>query len=205
MEEWNTLAEELVNEELSSLELSKPDMYPIDTKYLEIKENNLDSDDTELYDLPQNIATNSIDSDSTEPYEIEEKIIGTISYRTTTTQLPFKCPVKTCKKRGETQKKISDHYRQAHKKTNKCNLCHRNYSTPHSLTQHLYDHKNLKSRYVCKCGAMFPFKSQLKIHKIKHTRKLNNPCTECSLMFKHYHDMLKYLRSHTAKEYLCEH
>ena len=73
VEEWNTLAEELVNEELSSLELSKPDMYQIDTKYSEIKENNLDSDDTELYHIPRNIATNTIDSDSTEPYEIEKK------------------------------------------------------------------------------------------------------------------------------------
>ena len=190
MEEWNILAEQLLNEEISSLDLSKLDMYLTDTTGLETKENNLDSDDTELYEIPENIATNNIDSDSTEPYKIQEKIIGTIFYSTTATQLPFKCPVKTCKKREETQKKISDHYRQLHKKVSKSKLCHRNYSTPHSFMQHLYKHKNLKNRYVCKCGATFPFRSQLKIHKLKHTRKWNNPCTKCSLPFKHYHDML---------------
>ena len=85
MEEWNTLAEQLLNEEISSLELSKPDMYSTDTKYSETKENNPDSDDTELYEIPGNITTNNIDSDSTEPYEIQEKSIGTISYSTTAT------------------------------------------------------------------------------------------------------------------------
>ena len=92
-----------------------------------------------------------------------------------------------------------------HNKSNKCRLCHRNYSTPYSLKQHSYKYKNLKNRFICKCGKKFPFKSQLKIHKIKHTRKLTNPCTECALPFKHYHHMLKHLRSHTAEEYPCEH
>lgn len=74
----------------------------------------------------------------------------------------------------------------------------------HSLMQHLYKHNKLINQYVCKCGATFPFQSQLRIHELKHTRKLNNLCTECSLPFKYYHDMLKHLRSHTVKNYSCD-
>ena len=99
------LAEQLLNEEISSLELSKPDMYSTDTTYLETKENNIDLDDTELYEIPGNVTTNNIDSDSAEPYKIQGKIIGTISYSTTATQLPFKCPVITCKKEKKHERK----------------------------------------------------------------------------------------------------
>ena len=117
MEEWNILAKQLLNEEISSLELSKLDMYSTDTTDLETKENNLDSDDTELYEIPENIATNNIDSDSTEPYEIQKKIIGTIFYSTTATQLPFKCPVITCKKEKKHERKsviiIDNHIRKS--------------------------------------------------------------------------------------------
>ena len=69
----------------------------------------------------------------------------------------------------------------------------------------MYKHNNLKNNYVCKCGEKFPFKSQLVIHKIKHTRKPTNLCTECGLLFKYHHDMLKHLRTHIAKELSCEH
>ena len=48
VEEWNTIAEKLINEDLSSLELSKLDMYQTDIKYSKVTENNLDSDDTSI-------------------------------------------------------------------------------------------------------------------------------------------------------------
>ena len=119
--------------------------------------------------------------------------------------ITFQMPSRNLQNKRKTQNNVNDHYRQLHKKVSKCKLCQRKYSTPHHLMQHLYKHKILKNKYVCKCGATFPFCSQLKIHKLKHTRKLNNSCTKCSLLFKNYHDMLKHLRSHTAKEYLCDH
>ena len=56
VEEWNALAEKLVNDEVSSL---KPFSSP-------------DSDDTEIYDIAQYV---EVDSDSTEMYEIDEQII----------------------------------------------------------------------------------------------------------------------------------
>ena len=142
------------------------------------------------------------DSDSTEIYEINEQIIGTITH--STTKLPFKCPSKLCNIRCDTRQKISKHYRQYHKQINQCEYCYKSYSTPHSLIQHIYKHRNMKSKFLCKCGKMFPFMSQLKIHKIKHNRKYTNMCTECSIPFKYRHDMLKHRRSHTAKEYTCE-
>ena len=112
--------------------------------------------------------------------------------------------MRNCKARAKKWKEISDHYRHSHNKSNKCKFCQRKYSTPHSLTQHLYKHNKVTNQYICKCSPTFPFRSQLRIHKLKHTRKLNNLCTECSLQFKYYHNMLKHLRSHTAKEYSCD-
>ena len=103
VEEWNPTAEKLVNDELSSLKLSS----------------SLDSDNTEIYDITHYVEA---DSDSTELYEIDERIIGIITY--STTKLLFKCPMKSCKIRCKTQKKISNHYRQFHKKINKCRYCH---------------------------------------------------------------------------------
>ena len=158
-----------------------------------------DSADTEIYDAI-NYAGN--DSDSTEIYEIKEQIIGSITY--STTKLLFKCPSKFCNIRCNTRKKISKHYRLSHKQLSKCEYCYKSYSTPHSLIQHLYKHKTMKCRYLCKCGAVFPFVSQLKIHKIKHRRKSIYMCTECSIPFKYRHDMMKHRRSHTEKEYTCE-
>ena len=182
VEEWIALAKKLVKDELPSHKsLSSPD-----------------SDDTEIYDISKYAEA---DSDSTEIYEIDEQIVGTITYNTT--KLSFRCPIKLCNIRCETRKKISIHYKQSHKKINKCRYCHKTYTTPYSLTQHSYKNKNLKNRFVCKCGELFPFKSQLMIHKIKHTRKLTNSCTECGIPFKYHHDMLKHLRSHTAEELSC--
>ena len=184
VEEWNALAEKLVNDGLSSL---KPFSSP-------------DSDDTEIYDTAQYAEANS---DSTETYDIDEQVIGTITY--SNTKLLFKCPIKSCNIRCETRKKISSHYKQSHRKIHKCGYRHRIYSTPYSLLQHSYKHKILKNRFMCKCSEVFPFKSQLRIHKIKHTKKLTNLCTECGIPFKQRHDMLKHLRSHTAEELSCEH
>ena len=120
VEEWNALAEKLVNDELSSL---KPFSSP-------------DSDDTEIYDTAQYAEANS---DSMEMYEIDEQVIGTITY--SNIKLLFKCPIKSCNIRCETRKKISSHYKQSHRKINKCGYCHRIYSTPYSLLQHSYKQK----------------------------------------------------------------
>ena len=53
------------------------------------------------------------------------------------------------------------------------------------------------------CDISFP--EPTKDSQVKTYREVEHPCTECSLPFKHCHDMLKYLRSHIAKEYPCDH
>ena len=159
----------------------------------------IDSDDTEIYDA-LHYAGN--DSDNTEVYKLEEQIIGSITYNTA--KFLFKCPSKSCNIRCSTRKKISKHYRISHKQLHKCEYCYKSYSTPHSLIQHLYKHKTIKCKYLCKCGAEFPFISQLNIHKIKHRRKSIYMCTECSIPFKYKHDMMKHRKSHTDKDYNCE-
>ena len=67
-----------------------------------------------------------------------------------------------------------------------------------------YHHAKKVKQYHCKrCDLSFPFKSQLKIHSMKHTRKPSFEYTECSLPFKYHHDMLKHLKEHTAPEISC--
>ena len=96
VEEWNKLAEQLINDELSSL---KPYSSP-------------DSDDTKIYDPAQYAEGNS---DSTGSYEIDEQVIGTITY--SNIKLLFKCPIKSCNIRCETRKKISSLQRLSYKKS----------------------------------------------------------------------------------------
>ena len=164
----------------------------------------------------------NIDSDSTEIYEIQENVIGTIYYlpNDTKTKKPskpqrainvtsspypfFKYPFSRCKFRAKRQKETSDHHRTVHKNISRCKICRKSYNTPHSLKQHLYKHAKVTKNYVCKsCGISYPFHSQLQLHKLKHSRKYQEECTEYCLTFKYQHDMLKHCREHTAEELGC--
>ena len=105
----------------------------------------------------------------------------------------FKCPVKLCGIRRPTRKDITRHYKLKHSILNVCNICNREYTMPHSLQQHKYFHMNRTRNFTCvRCNSSFPFLSQLKIHRLKHMRKLRHECTECSEPFKYRHDMLKH-------------
>ena len=178
-----------------------------------------DTDSTEIYEQLNTIHdTSDQDSESTIFYELEEKELGKIYFvhektktkdchnlPTVPHQLYFKCPHTTCKFRSNKRKVTNKHYRLIHKTTSKCIYCRKIYSTPHSLTQHLYLHKQNDKGYLCKkCGKIFPFRSQFLIHNIKHTRKYKEECMECSITFKYRHDMLKHHHEHFAKEYKCE-
>ena len=111
----------------------------------------------------------------------------------------FKCPVKQCGIRKSTRKDITRHYKLQHNILNVCNICNKAYTTPHSLQQHKYYHLKRILNFTCvRCNSSFPFLSQLKIHRLKHMHKLHHECTECSVLFKYRHDMLKHRREHTA-------
>ena len=178
--------------------------------------NSIDTDITEIYEYwPTINKTVYPDSDSTVLYKIEEKEVGTIYFENDNPtsigklklshQLYFHCPHSSCKFKSNRKKITNKHYWQTHKIISRCSLCKKTYSTPYSLTQHLYLHKRKDNRFLCKrCGRTFPFRSQLLIHKIWHARKYTEECNECSLTFKYRHDMLKHCRKHFAKEYQCE-
>ena len=129
----------------------------------------IDTDITEIYEhWPTNNRSVYPDSDSTVLYEIEEKEMGTIYFENDNPtsiakyklshQLYFRCPYSSCKFKSNRRKITNNHYRQIHKKISRCSFCMKTYSTPHSLTQHLYLHKRKDNRFLCKrCGRTFPF------------------------------------------------
>ena len=186
------------------------------TKTDDSESGNMDTDITEDYDYrPDDSKTDYPDSDSTILYEIDEKEVGTIylvnenftsrGSLKLSHHLYFHCPYSNCNFKSNRRKITNKHYRQTHKTISRCSLCKKTYSTPYSLTQHLYLHKKRDNRFLCRrCGRTFPFRSQLLIHKIRHSRKYTVECSECSLTFKYRHDMLKHCREHFAKEYQCE-
>ena len=115
----------------------------------------------------------------------------------------FRCSKKTCGVRKQSRKEIT-HYVTKHNEPWVCNVCNKKYCTPHSLQQHKYYHMRMSRNFTCtRCNASFPFLSQLKIHRLKHTRKQKYKCTEFSELFKYKHDMLKHLREHTAPILKC--
>ena len=144
-----------------------------------------DTDITEIYEhRPNDHKTVYPDSDSTVLYEIEEKELGIIYFETDkclpigknkfSHQLYFYCPHSSCKFKSNRRKVTNNHYRRTHNIVSRCYLCRKTYTTPHSLTQHLYVHNKKDNGYLCKkCGRTFPFRSQLLIHKTRHTRKIH--------------------------------
>ena len=172
-----------------------------------------DSEDTELYYV----------SDSTEQYEMDEVLLGTIQVhdtkmRTTKTQMApmnpdsknsvklfkFKCPFIKCSVRANTRRSLHQHYTTSHHQLNVCKFCDKKYMTPHSLKQHLYGHLKNDMEYKCiKCRKIFPFYSQLKIHRLSHTKTSKFTCDECYQPYKFRHDMLKHRKQHFAPTVQC--
>ena len=175
-----------------------------------------DSEDTELYCV----------SNSTEQYEMDEILIGTIQVhdtkmRTTKTQtrmttlvnpdinnsvklFKFKCPFIKCSVQSNTRRNLHQHYTTSHHQPNVCKFCDKKYNTPHSLKQYLYGHLKTGTEYKCiKCRKIFPFYSQLKIHRLSHTKTSKFTCDECYQPYKFRHDMLKHRKQHFTPTVQC--
>ena len=86
----------------------------------------------------------------------------------------------------------------------KCKHCTKKYTTPYTLQQHNYIHKRSSQLWKCnRCKMAFVFKSQLKIHRISHTKIGRFECKECFLTYKYKHDMFRHQREHTAIKESC--
>ena len=175
-----------------------------------------DSEDTELYYV----------SNSTELYELDKLLVGIIQIHDTkmgatktktsltSTVKPennsvklftFKCPFIKCSLRSNTRKSLHQHYTTSHRQLNICKFCDKKYHTPHSLKQHLYGHLKIDMEHKCKiCGQIFPFYSQLKIHRLSHTKIPKFTCDECYQPYKFRYDMLKHKKQHTVQCSTCE-
>ena len=116
----------------------------------------------------------------------------------------FKCKTKNCTTRLNSRKDLYLHYKTIHKRLHKCKSCDKHYKTPYSWNQHNYTHRKPHQLLTCtKCKMTFAFKSQLAIHRNKHTKYGKYECTECFTVFKYKHDMYRHCREHTAEIIAC--
>ena len=70
---------------------------------------------------------------------------------------------------------LKDHHKKEH--TNSlCVVCNKSFATKRLLQKHSYTH--LEKQIKCEdCDQKFSFKSELEIHKIKHSKKPTYKCT----------------------------
>ena len=180
--------------------------------------------------LPDSKTQQANDSDTTEKYEMTNVNTEKIRQPQSTRQGPirpiktkkgttkkglikltlehkkqsFKCKTKNCTVKSETRKELYQHYKATHKRVHKCKNCEKHYKTPYSLNQHNYTHRQPHQMLTCKkCNRTFAFKSQLIIHRNKHSNYGKYECTECFAKFKYMHDMYRHRREHTAKMLKC--
>ena len=173
------------------------------------------SDSTELYELDEIIIGTiklqdlKLDTVKTEtafsPTDCLERNIqhsGQMTQKTQGKLFTFKCPTTSCSVRSNTRKGLHQHYMSSHRHPNNCHLCDKKYRTPQSLKQHLYSHLMTKMDHKCKkCGKVFPFYSQLKIHQPSHSKKPRFECDECYQPYKFRQNMLKH-SSNSDVQYL---
>ena len=74
-----------------------------------------------------------------------------------------KCPV--CARSYPTQGELNRHYHCSHNKVS-CSKCNMMFSTPSTLTRHLYTHA--EPRFHCQCGKSYHFAAELCVHKLTH-------------------------------------
>ena len=180
-----------------------------------------DSDNTELYNDSDGTKLYDIDEVTISTIEYQVRKLDTVKSTKTKTHkvslerknnkasnrnqksdyklFTFKCPASSCSVHSNTCKNLHQHYRSSHKQVNNCHLCDKKYPTPHSLKRHLYTHQTSKMNHKYKkCRKSFRFVSQLKIHWLKHIKKLGFECNKCYQTYKFKHDMMKHKKQHSA-------
>ena len=112
----------------------------------------------------------------------------------------YQCPV--CKSKHETQGRLNVHYREVHKRV-KCRRCQISFSTLSMLSCHMYMHR--EPRKFCRCGFGCYFNSELRIHKLTHSRIKLQFCQSpgCNKSYFSSVDLAKHARTHLKIKWTC--
>ena len=116
----------------------------------------------------------------------------------------FKC--EECEFSAYSRKGVSDHYTDRHGSCF-CEYCERNFSNPHALKRHQYDHSTDK-QYQCKdCDQEFYFQSELTAHRIKHRENPSFLCMAngCGKKFFRNSDLNAHVPVHSGVLHRCDH
>ena len=102
----------------------------------------------------------------------------------------YRCP--TCKSKFEKLAQLNQHYKDLHPPLT-CKDCDGQFSTPSTLEQHSYKHKELK--FTCKvCGKGFPFVSNRDSHELSHTTDKTFKCNKCDKAYINKGGLVKHER-----------
>ena len=116
----------------------------------------------------------------------------------------FKC--EDCEFSAYSRKGVSDHYTEEHGSCT-CEYCDRNFSNPHALKRHQYDH-SIDKQYQCKdCDQEFYFQSELAAHRMKHRENPSFTCMAngCGKKFFRNSDLNAHVPVHSGVLHHCDH
>ena len=77
------------------------------------------------------------------------------------------------------------------------------FTSPSTLTRHLYTHAEL--RFHCRCGKSYHFAAELHVHKLRHCRIRTAICSypNCSKSYFSQADLSKHAKTHEKIKWCC--
>ena len=115
----------------------------------------------------------------------------------------YKCPYPKCKVKHDNLSSLNAHYRIKHPPL-ACSKCKKKFSTPSTVSQHFYNHGELK--YSCHtCGKKYALKSQLTNHWISHKRIKDHICIwpNCGKSYFSKGELIKHTKIHYKDSVFC--
>ena len=131
--------------------------------------------------------------------DIKSGYWGTLKQHYLVDHLGIKFECKYCAKISPNSKRLSDHYKKAHKskETYNCHLCPKSFKKGVKWTKHLIvDHLNVKEFECNTCDARFSENSMLKSHVGTHLMKEHLKCKICYENFSSHLQIADHLRLH---------